>query len=60
MSPRSKEEYIETTYLRYRDASRNEKILTLNEFCATLGYYRRHAIRALKKSRRFRKIKTNL
>jgi len=58
MSPRSKKEYIETIYLRYRNATRNEKVLILNEFCATLGYHRKHAIRVLKKFRRFRKTKT--
>ena len=58
MSPRSKKEYIETIYLRYRDASRSKKGLILDEFCATLGYHRKHAIRALKKFKRFRKTKT--
>jgi len=58
MSPRSKKEYIETIYLRYRNATRNEKVLILDEFCATLGYHRKHAIRVLKKFRRFRKTKT--
>ena len=58
MSPRSKKEYIESIYLRYRDASRNKKVLILNEFCATLGYHRKHAIRVLKKFKRFRKTKT--
>jgi hypothetical protein len=37
MSPRSKKEYIETIYLRYRDASHSKKVLILNEFCATLA-----------------------
>jgi hypothetical protein len=59
MSPRSKKEYIETLYLRYRDASRNQKALILDEFCATTGYHRKHAIRVLKKFKRFRKTKTN-
>jgi hypothetical protein len=58
MSPRSKREYIETIYLRYRDASRCQKVLILNEFCATLGYHPKHAIRVLKKFKRFRKTKT--
>jgi hypothetical protein len=30
----------------------------LDEFCATTGYHRKHAIRVLKKFRRFRKTKT--
>jgi len=59
MSPRSKKEYVETIYLRYRNASRNEKALILDEFCATLGYHRKHAIRVLRKFKRFRKTKTN-
>jgi len=57
MSPRSKKEYIETIFLRYRNASRSDKILILNEFCATLGYHRKHAIRVLRKFKRFRKPK---
>jgi hypothetical protein len=57
MSPRSKKEYIETVFLRYRNASRNEKVLILDEFCATLGYHRKHAIRVLRKFKRFRKPK---
>jgi hypothetical protein len=58
MSPRSRKEYIETIYLRYREASRSQKVLILNEFCATLGYHRKHAIRVLKKFKRFRKTIT--
>ena len=57
MSPRSRKEYIETIFLRYRNASRNEKVLILDEFCATLGYHRKHAIRMLRKFKRFRKTK---
>ena len=57
MSPRSRKEYIETLYLRYRNASRNQKTLILDEFCATLGYRRKHVIRGFKKFRRFRKTK---
>jgi hypothetical protein len=58
MSPRSKKEYIETLYLRYRNASRNQKALILDECCATLGYHRKHAIRMLKRFKQFRKTKT--
>ena len=58
MSPRSKKEYIETIYLRYRNASRSQKALILDEFCATTGFHRKHAIRVLKKFKRFRKTKT--
>lgn len=55
MSPRSKKEYTETIFLRYKNASRKEKNLILNEFCATLNYHRKHAIRVLRKFKRFRK-----
>ena len=58
MSPRSRKEYTETIYLRYREASRNQKALLLDEFCATTGYHRKHAIRVLRKFKRFRKTKT--
>jgi len=55
MSPRSKKEYTETVFLRYKKASRKEKKLILNDFCATLDYHRKHAIRVLRKFKRFRK-----
>jgi hypothetical protein len=55
MSPRSKKEYTETIFLRYKKASRKEKKLILNEFCTTLAYHRKHAIRVLRKFKRFRK-----
>jgi len=32
MSPRSKKEYFETIFLRYKKASRKEKTVILNEF----------------------------
>jgi hypothetical protein len=37
MSPRSKREYTEAVFLRYRNASRKEKTSFLDEFCATPG-----------------------
>ena len=43
MSSRSKREYRETVHLRYKNASRHEKTAILDEFCATCGYYRKHA-----------------
>jgi len=58
MSPRSKKEYLETIFLRYKQATRKQKTLILDEFCATLGYHRKHAIRLLRKFKRFRKPKT--
>jgi hypothetical protein len=58
MSPRSKKEYIEAIYVRYKNASRKQKTPILNEFCATLKLHRKHAIRLLKKFKRFQKTKT--
>ena len=58
MSPRSKKEYVETIFLRYKQGTRKQKNLILNEFCATLGYHRKHAIRLLRKYKRFQKPKT--
>ena len=57
MSPRSKKEYRETIFLRYKRASRKEKSRILDEFCATCGYHRKHAIRVLRKFKRFTKPK---
>jgi hypothetical protein len=48
MSPRSKKEYAETLRLRYKKATRHEKTIILDEFCATCGYHRKHAIRILR------------
>jgi hypothetical protein len=59
MSPRSKKEYIETIVDRYKKATRKQKTLILDEFCSTLHCHRKHAIRALKNFKRFRKPKNN-
>jgi hypothetical protein len=53
MSPRSKKEYIEAIFLRYKKASLREKTLILNDLCATCGYHRKHAIRMLRRFKRF-------
>jgi hypothetical protein len=53
MGPRSKREYLEAIFLRYKQASRNEKSSNLNEFCTTCGYHRKHAIRILRKFKGF-------
>jgi hypothetical protein len=53
MSPRSKREYIEAVFIRYKKASREKKKGILDEFCATLGYHRKHAIRVLRGFKRF-------
>ena len=57
MSPRSKKEYLKAIFLRYKDASFKEKTIILNEFCQNCNYHRKHAIRLLKKFKRFRKPK---
>ena len=55
MSPRSKKEYTEAVHKRYKHASRSEKKVILDEFCATTGYNRKYAIILLKGFTRFRK-----
>src|SRR5512136_207655 len=57
MSPRSKKEYIEAIFLRYKKASVKERTLILNEFCATCEYHRKHALRLLRRFKRFLKPK---
>ncbi len=57
MSPRSKKEYIEAIFLRYKKATCKEKTIILDEFCATCGYHRKHAIRLLRRFKRFIKPK---
>lgn len=57
MSPQSKHEYLETIFLRYKKASWKEKTSILNEFCTNCHYHRKHAIRLLKKFKRFTKLK---
>ncbi len=59
MSSRSKREYLEAVYLRYKRACRKGKAVILDEFCATCRYHRKHAIRLLRKFRRFIKTKHN-
>ncbi len=57
MSPRLKREYTEAIYLRYKNASRRGKTAILDEFCTTCGYHRKHAIRLLRRFKRFTKPK---
>jgi hypothetical protein len=57
MSPRSKREYTEAVHKRYKKASRKEKKVILDEFCATTGYHRKYAIVLLKGFKRFVKPK---
>lgn len=56
MSPRSKKEYLEALYPRYREArTKEQKTLIISELCKVCGYHRKHAIRLLRKFRRFQK-----
>jgi len=58
MGPRSKKEYMETIYLRYkRTKTRAEKSALITELCITCDWHRKHAIRALKSFKRFTKPK---
>jgi hypothetical protein len=57
MSPRSKREYREAVHLRYKSATRYEKTAILDEFCATCGCHRKHAIRVLRGFKRFTRPK---
>ncbi|MCJ7833610.1 MAG: integrase [Deltaproteobacteria bacterium] len=55
MSPRSKKEYLEAIAKRYKKATKAQKHLILDEFCAATEYHRKHAIRKLKGYKRFTK-----
>jgi hypothetical protein len=55
MSPRSKREYVEAIFLQYKKASRKEKTTILDQFCTVCGYHRKHAIRVLRRFKRFTK-----
>lgn len=55
MTRRSKQEYTEAVHRRYRWATRQEKTLILDEYCATCGCHRKHAIRVLRNFKRFTK-----
>jgi len=47
MSPISKSEYLNSIKERYKNSSKSDKQLMLNEFCAVCGYNRKYAIRLL-------------
>lgn len=53
MSPHSKKEYMEAIIKRYKMASKTQKQLILDEFCAATRYHRKHAIRLLRGFKRF-------
>lgn len=55
MSPMAKREYLETILIRYRQASRKEKKVILDEFCLNCAYNRKYAIRRLRTYQRFNK-----
>ena len=58
MSPRSKKEYLEEIFPRYKKAkSKEQKTNILNELCEICKYHRKHAIRLLTKFKRFTKPK---
>lgn len=47
MNGRSRREYLEVIYSRYRREDAREKQVILNEFCRNTGYNRKYAIRLL-------------
>ena len=47
MSPHSKKEYLAKIRDRYKDASKKEKKLILDEFCKVCSYNRKYAIRLI-------------
>ena len=53
MSPRSKREYLEVVFLRYKRANKKQKMVILDEFCFNCNYHRKHAILVLRKFKRF-------
>jgi hypothetical protein len=55
MSPQSKKEYRVAIVKRYKQGTKAQKSLILDEFCAAIGYHRKHAIRLLRGFKRFTK-----
>jgi len=53
MSPRTQREYLEAVHRRYKNATRAQKSRILDEYCATSGHHRKHAIRQLNGFKRF-------
>jgi len=47
MNGRSRREYLQAIYARYRQAGLQEKQVILDEFCRNTGYHRKYAIRPL-------------
>lgn len=57
MTSKSKRELLAAIRPRYLRANKTEKTLILDEFCATTGYHRKHAIRLLKHGPQAKKLK---
>ena len=58
MSPRSKKEYLEEIFPRYKKArTKEQKTKIIDELCEICKYHRKHAIRLLCKFKRFIKPK---
>lgn len=55
MSPQSKTEYLKAIIKRYKEGTKAQKSLILDEFCAATKYHRKHAIRLLRGFKRFTK-----
>jgi hypothetical protein len=55
MSPQSKQEYLAAIVKRYKQASKAQKHIILDEFCDATQYHRKHAIRLLRGFKRFTK-----
>ena len=55
MSPQSKKEYRVAIVKRYKQGTKAQKSLILDEFCEAIGYHRKHAIRLLRGFKRFTK-----
>ncbi len=58
MSPGARMEYVESIITRYRNSSKKQKTVILDEFCATCGYNRKYAIYLLYTFKRFTKPKS--
>ena len=57
MTSKSKRELLQAIRPRYLQASKTEKAIILNEFCAATGYHRKYAIRLLKHGPPAKKLK---
>jgi hypothetical protein len=57
MTSKSKRELLEAIRPRYLRATKTEKAIILNEFCAATGYHRKYALRLLKHGPAAKKLK---